>query len=143
MPQRPCNHCGEVYDAKRPQSKFCGARCRNRHSRHPELAKVVALSKRAKAKAKADESDETQPSISSTSAAVRQQLIEAERLDTFQGQAALQLASSLDSPSETGSAKAALARQLAATMELAMAGVKRVGDPVDELRARRAKRQGA
>ena len=94
----------------------------------PHLATVVAMP--------------TEPvAVGSTAAAVTAELTDAGRLSTVHGQAALALAASLDSPNESGSAKAALARQLAATMELALAGVKRGSDSVDELAGRRATRR--
>lgn len=31
--ERPCDVCGELYEARRPNSRFCGAACRQRSAR--------------------------------------------------------------------------------------------------------------
>lgn len=129
--RRHCDQCGNEYEAKRKTSRFCKSSCRVQHSRRPDLAKVVEL-------APLQESV-----VDGVEAATRAELAQHDRLTSSHGQSALQLARSLDSPGESGSAKAALARQLAATMELALAGVAVAGDKVDELASRRAKRAGA
>jgi hypothetical protein len=134
MPQRPCDHCGKAYEAKRKTSRFCGVNCRNRHARHPELAVVDGGTSAPPAGAP--------PSTSPTVDAVRRELAAVDRLDSIAGSAALQLAAALDSPTETGSAKASLARQLVATLEVAMKGVKVADDPLDELKRRRDQKLG-
>jgi hypothetical protein len=68
------------------------------------------------------------------------QLAEADREDTVDGMLALELASRIASPVTTGSAVAALSRELTATMARALAGVKAKGDPIDEMAERRANR---
>lgn len=71
------------------------------------------------------------------------ELEEAGRLDTIRGQAALVLARRLDSRTmDTGSAVAAVVRQLDATVEAAVAGAHMAADPVDELRRRRDEKLG-
>lgn len=131
--RRPCDQCGTDYEAKRKTSRFCSPACRVQHSRRPDLAAtVVALPAPA-----------AEPAVESTEAVTRAELVKHDRVLTPHGQAALQLARALDSPNESGSAKAALARQLAATMDLALTGIQVAGDKVDELASRRAKRAGA
>lgn len=64
------------------------------------------------------------------------------RADTYLGAAALALADRIDQ-STAVMGFAALVKELRATMDAALAGVKKVADPLDELRARRdAKRTG-
>lgn len=136
MPQRACDHCGVAYEAKRKTSRFCGVNCRNRHARHPELAVLDGGS------GSPTPGGGSPASTSPTVDAVRRELAAVDRLDSIAGSAALQLAAALDSPTETGSAKASLARQLVATLEVAMKGVKVADDPLDELKRRRDQKQG-
>ncbi len=75
--------------------------------------------------------------------ALRRELAAAGRLDTALGQQALALAVKLSSPFDTGSAMAAVSRELRAVREEALRGAEQVADPLDELRLRRdAKRAG-
>lgn len=65
------------------------------------------------------------------------ELHKADRLDTPMGQAALVLARRLDGGSkDTGSSTAAVARELRATLEEALAGVQPDADAVDDIRGR-------
>ncbi len=66
------------------------------------------------------------------------QLVEAGREDTTLGVTALALAGRIDSGQDSGSALAALAKQLESTLESATKGANVVASPMDELRARRA-----
>ena len=66
------------------------------------------------------------------------QLTEAEREGTTLGVTALALAGRIDSGQDSGSALAALAKQLESTLESATKGANVVASPMDELRARRA-----
>lgn len=136
MANRPCDHCGTEYLAKRANSKFCSPRCRMRASRAP--APVVPLKPPRKARAKKSEPDPT-PEESTTSV-VRAVLTEHGRLLTPQGMAALRIAERLDSPAETGAAIATLSTKLGEALDRALDGVHLAADSVDELRARRAKR---
>jgi hypothetical protein len=74
--------------------------------------------------------------------AVRRDLLAVDRLDTIQGQAALELARALTAPGESGSGRASLHRQLTAAVAEAMVGVKVVDDPLDELKAARDRKSG-
>ena len=63
-------------------------------------------------------------------------------MGTVGGQLAVLLAHRVASRRETGSATAALAKQLHLTMAAALGGVAKAADPLDEIRARRdAKRR--
>lgn len=129
MPQRPCDQCGTAYSAKRPASRFCSPLCRKRASRSPVPATPIAIT-----------ATPVDPPSESTTAVVRAALIEHGRLLTPHGMTALRIAERLDSPSETGAAIASLSTKLTESMDRALDGVNVVDDPLDELRARRAKR---
>ena len=65
------------------------------------------------------------------------------REETVAGAAALALAEILDAGSQSGSSAAALVKELRATMDEALAGVRTTTSLVDELRARRDAKRGA
>lgn len=67
----------------------------------------------------------------------RRELEAAGVLDSVLGQQALALASRIMSPMSTGASVASLSKELRVVMVEATAGVQAVGDPLDELRARR------
>lgn len=74
--------------------------------------------------------------------AVEQELAAADRLATAAGQRAMFLARLLAAPrADTGSATAALDRQLAAALAQALEGAATGVDVLDELRARRERRR--
>ncbi|GAA3781268.1 hypothetical protein [Micromonospora maritima] len=124
-----CEGCGRSFEAKRSSARFCGATCRKRVSRRP-----AGLPPAEPVDASSGESDLV--------TSVRLELVAARRLDTVLGQQALVLAARLDVP-DTGSAVAALNKELRATMEAALKGAEESGDSVDELKARRERRRGA
>lgn len=76
-------------------------------------------------------------------ATVQETLVKASRLDTPEGAIALRLAETLDDAGHTASGIAALAKQLHASLDLALKGAEEVGDEVDELKARRDRRRRA
>ena len=131
-----CEVCGGSFEAKRRTARFCSSKCRVRAHRG---AQVVELPAEKPARVTA----EAPMSSGSVEAAVVKQLAEVERVDTPMGQAALVLARRLDGgAADTGSAVAALVKQLEATLEAATAGAKAEDDPVDELRKRRDRKLG-
>ena len=71
------------------------------------------------------------------------ELRNAERLETAAGQIAVRLAEQLDASGGTGNEKASVAKQLHASLAVALEGAHRTADPVDELAARRVARRGA
>jgi hypothetical protein len=119
--ERECDECGEVYTAQRSTSKYCSDLCRKRALRNPQGG---------------------EPVVTGAAAAVRRELELAGRLDTALGQIALELATALESPKSTGSAKASLARELAVAMDRALAGVAVADDPMDELKRVRDRKRG-
>lgn len=81
------------------------------------------------AAAQADESAESPSESDDLAAAVRQELLEANRLNTFYGRLAVELARRLAKPDETGASS--LSKELRTVMEAALTGVK-PPEPVDE-----------
>lgn len=73
--------------------------------------------------------------------AAREALIAAERIDTPLGQAALVLAEKLDDPDTAPTALANIGRELRLTLADALANATMAADPIDELKARRERRQ--
>ena len=133
---RPCNACGETYEAKRSTSKYCSSSCRVRASRGG--AEVVEIPAPPAAEADGD--------VGPVTTATLKALAEADRLEHPMGAAALALARRVDFPGlDTGSAFAAVVRQLEATLAAATKGAAAATAPgmlQDELAARRAA-QGA
>ena len=82
-------------------------------------------------------------SVPSLLDSTRAALVDADRLYSVAGQAALVLAEQLVSGAHSGAGFAALVKQLHATMDVALDGARRVADPVDELLARRVRRGSA
>ena len=125
--ERTCDSCGKPYDAKRPNSRFCGPACRVRASR----GAVIDLPER--------------PQTSSrTAAATREELDAVGMAESALGAACLALAERIDGGQDTGAGLASLVGRLAATLETAKRNGVLVADPVDDLAQRRiAKLRGA
>ena len=122
--QRNCSSCGVLYEAKRPNSKYHNDTCRKRGQRAPKPAAAVDIARA--------------PVLSGgLVSAISRDLEAADRLDTYLGQAALVLASRIDSPMETGASIASMTKQLRETMADALKGAATVADALDELRNRR------
>lgn len=137
--RRHCDACGKPYEAKRERSRFCGDTCQKRSRR---------------ARGPVAEAEEPQPRVrplpvpsadTGLAAATERTLREAGRLDTYLGQSAVALAERIEarSSADTGSAYAALHRELRAVMAEALRGASVAADPIDELRARRDRKLGA
>ncbi len=129
---RTCEACGQGLEGKRPHARFCGPACRKRGSRRsapPNRGRTEDVA------APIEDGGLVE--------ALRRELETAGRLDTALGQQALALAVKLASPFDTGSAMAAVSRELRAVRGEALRGAEQVADPLDELRLRRdAKRAG-
>ncbi len=124
---RECDACGTEYEAQRKTSRYCSTRCRMRASRRPEAPVAAEM-----------------PESGGLLEALRRELVEAGRLETALGQQAMALAVKLGSPSDTGSAMAAVSRELRAVREEALRGAGQDASPLsrarDELAARRTRR---
>jgi hypothetical protein len=126
-----CSACGKPFEAERSTAKFCGATCRKRQSR--------------KAGPVADMPDPTPIAPPETAKdslvdAVKADLKAAGRLDSALGRQALRLAERMGSTFDTGSAIAALSRELRAVMAEALQNGAKAADGLDELAARRAQK---
>lgn len=133
-----CEACGDEFEAKRSNAKFCSTKCRNRKHRQKRTA--------GKPAAPIVDSDvlEAVSFAASVTDATQAALDSCGRAETPLGQLALRLALRVDVGEESGSAMAALSKELRATLAAATANATTSGDLVDELRARReAKRLGA
>lgn len=128
---RACAWCGHTFEAKRPTAKFCSSNCR---------AKSSNASKRAPRPAPAEVPPVPLPVASGLVAAVRAELEAAERDATALGAQALALAARIDTGADTGSAIAALSKELRAVMDSALAGAAKAADKLDELSERRKRK---
>jgi hypothetical protein len=140
MNVRPCDACGEPYEAKTARSRYCSDRCKRRYhrgARAPENVTPLEPRKRKKRPpADGQPVGDAGPVEKATVAALQ----EVDRAGTPLGAAAVVLARRLDEGRDTGQGFASLAKQLQATLGSATAGVHVEADPVDELRARRARK---
>jgi hypothetical protein len=126
-----CEECGTEFEAKRRGAAFCGNTCKMRAFRadkrgdrpEPALAAV------------ADIPAVEPPLVTAT----RRELEAAGRFDTVVGQIAMELAAKVCSDRDTGSAKAAAAKELRTVMAEALT-VAEKADSLDELASRRLKR---
>lgn len=128
---RECDVCGDTYDAKRPNSKYCGGTCRKRSQRG----------------ALAADEDTQVPTlvpdleVGPVEAALLSELSKVERSATALGQAALALARRVDVGRDTGAGLASLVKQLEATAKAATANVKSAASPLDLMRDELAERR--
>lgn len=127
-----CASCGNGFEAKRRNARFCSDRCRTR-GRRGHLVAVPPV---------VDEDSTDAAPVGGVTSSTRAALAKAERESTPLGQAALILAARIDSQRDMGSGLAALTREWRATFEAAVAGVAVVGDPVDKLRLVVSERRG-
>jgi hypothetical protein len=104
-----CAECARTFTATDTRAKFCSERCKSRAHRRP--AKVGALEP-LPAPAAAAPSAPASPPPGALVGQVAADLAKACVLDTIPGRAALALAYRVESPMETGSAAAALTREL-------------------------------
>ena len=131
--ERKCDVCQPPYQAKRAVSRYCSPKCRQRAARSKargsEVARVTIPSAHIEQPAGLVE-------------ATIRRLQSASVLDSVEGQSALVLARRIESGSaESGSAVAALSRELRAVMDAALKSSAPAGNLIDELRAQREKRR--
>ena len=131
MATRDCDACGAPYEAKRATSRYCSTRCRTRASRSGQAARGKPAARELPAQS------------SGVVAAVSARLESAGVLDTMEAQAALLLAERMQAGTDAGSSVAALNRELMATVDRALALRSVAADPMDELRARRERRNAS
>ena len=126
MVTRLCEVCGTPYEASRPSARFCNVNCRVKAHRDPGAVRGPS---------ELSVSSESGP-VGLMVVAVRSELAAAGRDGSYLGAVALTLADRMDG-SKSIMGYAAMAKELRATMDQALAGVKVAADPVDELRLRR------
>jgi hypothetical protein len=124
--QVTCAQCGEAFEGKRRTAKYCSPTCRQRSRRRATPA-------------------ETEAALDlelggGIVAMTRRELTSLKKLDSVVGQQAMTLAIRMTSGKETGSAIAALSRELTRVLQLARAAGE-VKDPVDEVRERREQKR--
>lgn len=130
---RPCDSCGAPYEAIRRRSRFCGDTCRRRATRARQAA-GDAPPGAGEAVADADAAAESELVM-----AVRRDLAVLGVEDGAAGRTAIELARSLADPSTPASARAALARELRATLAVATANGQPAFSPTDRARAELAR----
>jgi hypothetical protein len=127
--KRNCNSCGDEYEAKRPNSKYCGDTCRKRGSRSGD--NLVDLPVTA-------EVEESSPLVD----AIHRELEAAGVVDSPLGQQALELARRMTHPRAMGLSVAPISKELRSVMAEAMKDAPRASK-LDELRARRERKRNA
>jgi hypothetical protein len=126
--RKVCADCGTGFDAKRPQAKFCGDRCRKRAQRRPVRPETPG-------------NRDGLAGPGAVEQATAAELATAGRAGRPAGQCALVLARRIDqADGEPGGGLAALVREHRAALADALADVVPAGNPLDELRRRRERR---
>lgn len=135
--QRKCDRCGKSFVGQRSTAKYCSASCRSLASQTRVRGReVVQLPAPVPA------------SSSGVVAAVEAELLAAGKLSSYGGQLAMRLAHRLDvSTADTGSALAAVSKELDRVMVALLSDVRKEPDALDEIRAevvqmRTARRRG-
>lgn len=123
-----CAQCGESFEAARATAKFCGPRCRqqSRRAMPRKAPEPVAVD--------AEPDGEETPRIL---VVTRTEVERMKKTDTVLGQQALELAARLASPKDTGSAIAAVSRELDRVMLRLQSGAAQAEDQLASARRRR------
>jgi hypothetical protein len=136
--RRSCDICGTRYEAKRGTSRYCSGACRKRAQRENKSrpASVTSLS---------SGTSPGTPKAGELVTRVEKQLQDAGRLETYLGQAALDLARRIEgNPGAPLSQAAAAHRELRAAVTEAVKGAKAAKSALeqhrDEVAERRARR---
>ncbi len=132
---RFCDYCAGKLPASKPRNaRYCSVDCRRAASRRP------AGDPPAAAPVVTPLPVPPTPTVDPLVAAVRDALDAAGRLDTVPGRQAVALAEAMAGAS--GTALAALSRELRTVQAEAMRGVQTKVDPIDELKKRRDRKSG-
>lgn len=143
MPNRHCESCGKPLTSTSARARFCGPTCRSRAHRAglsaPAGQPPVDISTRRPAAAAEDDGAE-HPMVTQ----VRERLSAVGRLETWEGQAALELATNIAaSKVDTLSARATATEKLGAAMDRALKGVDAPASAVQKHRDQLAERRRA
>lgn len=117
---KPCAQCGAAFEAKRSTAKYCSPKCRKRSNRRPPSTKAADRDLPAK--------------LRSIEEAVRAELERLERTETLEGQQAIEISIRMGVLAESGSAVAALSKELSRVMLLVRAGAVTTEDEVAKAR---------
>lgn len=133
-PSRACDACGSLYQPLRRTSRYCSGRCRKRAQRSGLAA--------PKDDGAAREERAGRPAPRGTvTAAVVAELREAKRETSALGQTCIALAQRIDAAhGESGSALAALTRELRAALDATLTAAGAQTDVLDELAEARRRR---
>ena len=123
-----CAQCGESFEAVRTTRRFCGPRCQKQSRRAMPRAEAD------REPAKVEPPEEGLPRILVVTRAEVERL---KKTDTVLGQQALELAARLASPKDTGSAIAAVSRELDRVMLRLQSGAAQAEDQLASARRRR------
>lgn len=125
MPQVRCATCGSAFQAQRSTAKYCGGTCRKRAGRRSSVEPLTT--------AQVGEAVENAGLVK----AVRAELRGLGKLDSVEGVTAVQLATRMENPAESGQAVAALADRLFKAMDVIRArSAPKTTDEVGAARAR-------
>lgn len=134
MSSMRCQACGSTFAATRTTAKYCGPTCRKRASRRGSVDTTPSSAPEVGAAVEG----------SGLLAAVRDELQALGALEGVEGQAAVQLATRMQNPQESGQAVAALSDKLLAAMRHIRAkSAPVVQDEVGTARARREEKRRA
>ncbi|TIC78789.1 hypothetical protein [Nocardioides sp. GY 10127] len=122
-----CAQCGEKFEGKRSTAKFCGARCRQQSRRAAPAEQAAAI----------------RPDRLGVVEIVATELASMGKTNTVLGAQALQLAERLTSSKDTGSAIAAVSRELDRVMVRLSAGAAKQEDQLASARRRRDEKRRA
>ena len=133
---RPCDSCGEPYEAVRPSSRFCSSACRQWAHRNPGGVLRLAAAGVDNINTRLAPGAIAPPArpVAVVAPAVFAELLAAGQDRTVLGAVALGLASQIDSAGGLGVAP--LAKELRETMNAALLATLPIVDPLDELQAR-------
>ncbi len=143
--ERTCGVCGRVFEARSRRATYCSPTCRSRAHRAADPGvrarggEVLRLRSAVSAVSSvSSEVDLDEPSEGPLVAAARAELEAVGRVDSLAGRRVLHLARLLEAVSaDSGSAKAALDRQLAAAMAEATRGAVVEDSVLTSIRRRR------
>lgn len=141
--RRACDFCHREYIAKRARSRFCSDNCRVRFSQCRARGDVVHLPERRKPQQATQAAPRPVIPAVGVEASTRTLLESSGLVDVPLGQLAVGLAQRIDSAvaaGESGSALAAMARELRSTLAEVTRAAQTASDPIDELRRRREAR---
>lgn len=138
--EKPCAYCGKLFAPARGNARYCSDACRAaaRRNRHKKTAKpAITAHKTVKKSDKPLENvdDPVNPDDKTLKTAIIRQITAFGLIDDWRAAEAVALADAMDKP-DTGSAKAALSRQLTVLMDKLEALSHKQSDGVDEVMAR-------